>query len=152
MSSRKEQGGQFKIKQSYEGGVRMIIGKIKKIYARDRYGRAAGQYHTSIKCISHSLLILQYRGKQSHRLTETIAEKYTGDIYSHPKASLFLPPRSIESSAPCLEPQVHLLLLFHASAGQEICQQALSCLGGRIFLSFFFSSASKKQQMGPDTS
>jgi hypothetical protein len=48
---------------------------------------------------------------------------YTQDICSYLEASLFLPPRLIEHSIPCLEPQV-----FHVSTGQEICQQTLTCL------------------------
>lgn len=46
--------------------------KVKKKDARDRYGRAAGLHHASSECISHSLLTLQYCGKQSHKPTETI--------------------------------------------------------------------------------
>lgn len=43
----------------------------KKIEEADN-GRAAGHYHTNER-ISHSLLMLQYCGKQSHKLTETIS-------------------------------------------------------------------------------
>lgn len=57
--------GQYRVGQSSEVGVWMIIGKAEKRCKR-QYGRAAGQYHTSHQCISHSLLILQYCGKQSH--------------------------------------------------------------------------------------
>lgn len=32
----------------------MIVGKMEKD-ARDRHGRAAGHYHASSECISHSL-------------------------------------------------------------------------------------------------
>ena len=109
---------------------RSVIGQGKSCekYARDRYGRAAGHYHASGKCISHSRFVLLYCGKQRHKLTEVIWLKYTQDICSLPKTCLFLPPRSIDSSAPHLEPQVHLLISFQASAGQEICQQTLACL------------------------
>jgi hypothetical protein len=48
------------------------------------------------------------------------------DICSDLEASLFFPPRLTESSVPCLEFQVYPLLLFHASASQEICQQTLA--------------------------
>lgn len=52
----------------------MIVGKMEKD-ARDRHGRAAGPYHASPEYISHTLLILQYCRKQSHKPTETVLLK-----------------------------------------------------------------------------
>lgn len=44
------------------------------------------------------------------KLTETTLKIHTGHC-SHPMASLFLPSRLTECSAPPLDPQVHLLLI-----------------------------------------
>lgn len=95
------------------------IGKVEK-NTRDRCGRAAGRYHISSEC---SLLWLSY----TTVLWGTKPQVDRSSFYTHKifaltqKTSLFLPPRSIKSPAPRLEPQIQLLLWFHASAGQEIC-------------------------------
>lgn len=101
------------------------------------------------------LIASLYYGKQSQKLTETILLKCIQDICSHPKTSLCLPPRSTESSAPSLEPQVHLLILFRALADREACRQNLICLDSarqEDFLSLSFThSASEKKQTAPDS-
>lgn len=85
--------------------------------ARDRYERAAGQYHVTSECISHSFLTLQWEVKpQANRNScWNIHRKHLFPSKSLPvpstKVSRFLGLRP--------EPQVHLLLPFHASAGWE---------------------------------
>ena len=64
------QSGRYEVEQSSEG-VRVIIGTTEQKMQERVNGRAVGQYRTSNNCISHSLSILQYYGKQSHKLTET---------------------------------------------------------------------------------
>ena len=54
--------------------------------------------------------------------------QYTQGFCSYPEASLFLPPRLIECSAPHSELKVYLLLSFYMLAGQGICQQTKTCL------------------------
>jgi hypothetical protein len=67
-------------------------------------------------------------GSKATSYQKQFPELYTEHLFLSRGTSLFLPPRSIELSAPSLEPQVYLLLSFHASASWEICQQTLTHL------------------------
>ena len=54
----------------------MIIKKIEKRSKRQIMGRLPFNTMSTEEYIYHSLFILQYRGKQSHKLTVTILLKY----------------------------------------------------------------------------
>lgn len=113
-------------KRSSKRGVRLITGKIEERHKREIWEGCRSTPRQQRVYFSEPPYI--YYGKQSQKLTETILLKCIQDICSHPKTSLCLPPRSTESSAPSLEPQVHLLLLFRASADREACRRTLICL------------------------
>lgn len=93
---------------SFEG-VRLIIGKTGDSETKVRIGRATGQYHISLKSAFLAFLYFTVPWETKSQLAETTAI-YTG--YPFPSGGLsLLPPRLIEHSAPCLEPQMYSLIV-----------------------------------------
>lgn len=119
------------VKQSSKRGVRMIIGKRRKMQETDTRGLQVSTTPAASGFHSHLTLHIAMGSKATCSQNQLL--KYTCNA----EVSLFLPPRSVASLAPRLE--VYLLLSFHASVGREICQQTSTCRDSACQADFSFS-------------